>query len=113
MSISDHPGPGRHLLVIPSLTTSAPVTTWHPNWDDIDNVEWLILFHHCADVSYTKQVGKEGYSCSRRCSRGDGDISVSSSGSALLEDQDGSVGSIEQFVSLRQLFGRPIAVVDP
>ena len=30
----------------------------------------------------------------------------------LLEDEDGPVGSIGQFLSLRQLFGRPIAVVD-
>ena len=88
----------------------------HPNWeDDIDNVEWLILFHQFATVRTLHIQGR----LARQVARAIEDVPEEmvtevfpSLEVLLLEDQDGPVGSIAQFVSLRQLCGRPIAVVD-
>ena len=88
----------------------------HPIWeDDIDNVEWLILFHQFATVRTLHLQGR----LARQVARALEDVPeevvtevLPSLEVLLLEDEDGPVGSIEQFLSLRQLFGRPIAVVD-
>lgn len=88
----------------------------HPSWeDDVDILEWVIFFHQFAGIRTLHLQGR----LARQVARALEDIPEEMATDVfpslevlLLEDQDGPVGSTEQFVTLRQLGGHPIAVVD-
>jgi hypothetical protein len=89
---------------------------YHPGWDDaIDNSEWLAFFHLFTNVETLRVSGRLATQFARALDDFPSEMVTEVLPSLqflMLEDADELV-SPEQFVSLRQLRGRPVTIRDP
>ena len=88
----------------------------HPDWqDDIDSVEWLTFFHLFTTIETLHISGSFAGQVARALEDVPEEMVTEVLPSLHLlvfEDIDGPVDSADQFVSLRQVNGHPVTVID-
>jgi len=82
--------------------------------DDIDSTEWLAFVHLLTTVETLHVSGRLAGQIARARRHPSGDVTevLPSLHLPLFDDDDRQVESTEQFVSLCQLYGRPVTIVD-
>ncbi|KAH9169283.1 hypothetical protein EDB89DRAFT_2073116 [Lactarius sanguifluus] len=88
----------------------------HPGWqDDIDRADWLTFFHLFRTVETLHISGRLAGQVARALADIPGETVTEVFPSLRLlffDDDERQVESTEHFVSLRQLYGRPVAIID-
>jgi hypothetical protein len=95
-----------------SICVNDDYSSWE---DDIDSMEWLTFFRQFASVRTLRISGRLAGQVSRALQDVPEEMVTEVFPSLQLlmfEDQNGPVGSIEQFFTLRRLNGRPMTVID-
>jgi len=87
----------------------------HPGWqDDIDSIEWLAFLHLFTTVETLHVSGRLAGQVARALEDVPAEMvtEVLPSLHLLLLDDDRRVESTDKFISLRQVYGRPVTIVN-